>query len=421
MSTDRFSMREAVRFGWVTTKSNFLFFVGILLAAFLIVVIPDGIAKALSGLADEQAQGLGLAFKGAGLLFSLLSSVLYLILQMGFIRISLNLHDGSPSSFADLFSSWRLFFKYLLGAILYGLRCFWPVFLLGIVAAILIPGLKAQAPSTTLTAAIALGVLFLVLLPLTVIWAIKYQFFGYLIVDRGLGPVEAIRKSAGVTDGAKVDLFLFGLLIAGINLLGMLALVVGLFVTLPLSLIAYAHVYRRLSGAAPVVQRLEDVEAEPDAEAPLDIDMGTAESPAPAAVMKPPVRIASKSAPASAGEEARTKGLFLLFYRNEYEGAIEEFTRAIGQDARYAGAYFSRGMAYFKLGEFNLALKDFDEAIDLNRDYAEEAGVFVQRGLAREKLGDRSGAVQDLRAAVALGNRDAQRWLNWIMEQGEDL
>jgi len=47
--------------------------------------------------------------------------------------------------------------------------------------------------------------------------------------------------------------------------------------------------------------------------------------------------------------------------------------------------------------------------------------VFVQRGLAREKLGDRSGAVQDLRAAVALGNRDAQRWLNWIMEQGEDL
>ena len=419
MSTDRFSMREAVRFGWVTTKDHFLFFVGILLAAFLIVIVPEGIGKALSGLADEQAPGLGLAFKGIGLLFSLLSSVLYLILQMGFIRISLNFHDGSPSGFADLFSSWRLFFKYLLGAILYGLRCFWPVFLLGIVAAILIPGLKTQAPSTTLIAAIALGVLFLVLLPLTVVWAIKYQFFGYLIVDRGLGPVEAIRESARVTDGAKVDLFLFGLLIIGINFLGMLALMIGLFVTVPLSLIAYAHVYRRLSGAVPVARRREDDEAEPDAEAPLDIDMGAAEPPATAIVK--PVRIASKSAPASAGEEARTKGLFLLFYRNDYEGAIEEFTRAIGQDARYAGAYFSRGMAYFKLGEFNLALKDFDEAIDLNRDYAEEAGVFVQRGLAREKLGDRSGAVQDLRAAVALGNRDAQRWLNWIMEQGEDL
>jgi tetratricopeptide (TPR) repeat protein len=411
-------MREAVRFGWVTTKSHFLFFVGILLAAFLIVVVPDGIGKALSGLADEQTTGLGLAFKGIGLLFSLLSSVLYLILQIGFIRISLNLHDGSPHGFADLFSSWRLFFKYLLGAILYGIRCFWPVFLLGIVAAILIPGLKAQAPSTTLTAAIALGVLFVVLLPLTVIWAIKYQYFGYLIVDRGLGPVEAIRESARVTDGTKADLFLFGLLIVGINLLGMLALMIGLFVTLPLSLIAYAHVYRRLSGAAPVVQRREDAEAEPDAEAPLDIDMGAAEPPA---TPVKPVRIAPKSASASAGEEARTRGLFLLFYRNDYEGAIEEFTRAIGQDARYAGAYFSRGMAYFKLGEFDLALKDFDEAIDLNRDYAEEAGVFVQRGLAREKLGDRSGAIQDLRAAVALGNPDAQRWLNWILEQGEDL
>jgi tetratricopeptide (TPR) repeat protein len=138
-------------------------------------------------------------------------------------------------------------------------------------------------------------------------------------------------------------------------------------------------------------------------------------------VTRPPVRIVSRTAPASAGEEARTKGLFRLFYRNDYEGAVEEFTRAIEQDARYAGAYFSRGMAYFKMGEFHLALKDFDEALALNREYAEEAGVFVQRGLTREKLGDRAGALQDLRTAVALGNRDAQRWLNWLSEQGEEF
>ena len=58
-----------------------------------------------------------------------------------------------------------------------------------------------------------------------------------------------------MTDGAKVDLFLFGLLIIGINFLGMLALMIGLFVTVPLSLIAYAHEYRRLSGAVPVARR----------------------------------------------------------------------------------------------------------------------------------------------------------------------
>ena len=47
MSTDRFSMREAVRFGWVTTKSHFLFFVGILLAA-------EAIVRAVTGTVGQR-------------------------------------------------------------------------------------------------------------------------------------------------------------------------------------------------------------------------------------------------------------------------------------------------------------------------------------------------------------------------------
>ena len=69
-------------------------------------------------------------------------------------------------------------------------------------------------------------------------------------IEKGLGPVEALKASSSTTMGAKWDLFLFGLLLGLINLAGFLCLVVGLFATIPTSMVAYAYVYRELSGSA---------------------------------------------------------------------------------------------------------------------------------------------------------------------------
>jgi hypothetical protein len=54
--------------------------------------------------------------------------------------------------------------------------------------------------------------------------------------------------------GAKWDLLLFGLLIAGINLLGFLALLVGLFATYSTSMVAIAFVYRSLLARREAAQ-----------------------------------------------------------------------------------------------------------------------------------------------------------------------
>jgi uncharacterized membrane protein len=132
---------------------------------------------------------------------------------MGLITISLKLIDGSKAELGDLFSRVHLFFKYLGGEILYGL-----IILAGLVL-LIVPG---------------------------VLWALKFALVGYFIMDRELGPVEALRKSAAATAGAKWNLFLLVLLLAGINLLGALALVVGLFATIPTTVVAVAFVYRRL-------------------------------------------------------------------------------------------------------------------------------------------------------------------------------
>ena len=90
-----------------------------------------------------------------------------------------------------------------------------------------------------------------------IIWGIKFQFFSYFIVDKGLGPIEALKRSSTITKGAKWDLFLFGLLVWLINLLGALCLLVGLFATIPTTGVAMAFVYHKLLTQTEIAQKEE--------------------------------------------------------------------------------------------------------------------------------------------------------------------
>ncbi len=97
---------------------------------------------------------------------------------------------------------------------------------------------------------IVAGGMFLLVIP-GIIWGVQFSFAGFVVVDEGLGPVEALKRSSQLTRGHRTDLFLFWLALFGINLLGALALLIGLFATIPTSAIAAAWVFRRLQALAP--------------------------------------------------------------------------------------------------------------------------------------------------------------------------
>jgi uncharacterized membrane protein len=198
----KFVISEAVQFGWDTTKSNIGFFIGLLIVVGLIEYVPDTIAAIIE--ADAPVLSI---------IIQIASFVLSAIIVMGVIKICLRFCDGEKGEFSDLFSCYPLFFKYLVGSILYGL-----IVAVGLIL-LIIPG---------------------------IIWAIKFQFFDYLIVDKGLGPIDALEKSSEITRGVKWDLFLFAILLGIINLMGFLCLLVGLFVTIPITIVAMAFVYREL-------------------------------------------------------------------------------------------------------------------------------------------------------------------------------
>jgi uncharacterized membrane protein len=202
MTTGKFSMGEAIDFGWNTTKSNLIFFIGLMIVVGLILFIPGFISRLVKPNAPDLSYIINIA-----------SLVFQAIIQMGLIKIALIFCDKDKAEFSDLFSCFSLLSKYLFSSLLYGL-----IVTIGTVL-LIIPG---------------------------VVWAIKFQFFSYLVIDKGSGPIEAFKKSSVITDGAKWDLFVFGLLLGTINLLGALAFLIGLFITIPTTILALAFVFRKL-------------------------------------------------------------------------------------------------------------------------------------------------------------------------------
>jgi uncharacterized membrane protein len=59
-----------------------------------------------------------------------------------------------------------------------------------------------------------------------------------------------MKESSRITRGHKWPLFVFLLLLVLVNLAGLLALVVGLLVSMPVSMLAFVHAYRTLAGKA---------------------------------------------------------------------------------------------------------------------------------------------------------------------------
>jgi len=209
MTTKKFSKGEAIRFGWNTMKGNIGFFIGLLMVVGLISFAPSIIA-------DLMRKNTPIL----SIIIDIASWILSMIVSMGLIRITIRFCDNEKGKFGDLFSQYPLFFKYLFGSILYGL------IVLGGTILLIIPG---------------------------IILGIKFTFFDYFIIDKKLGPIEALKRSSQITKGVKWDLFLFFVLLGLINLLGALCLLVGLFATIPTTIVATVFVYRRLLAQTEVV------------------------------------------------------------------------------------------------------------------------------------------------------------------------
>jgi len=104
------------------------------------------------------------------------------------------------------------------------------------------------------------------------------------------------------------------------------------------------------------------------------------------------------------------RGALCATYGND-TAAIEYFQKSISLDPNRSGAYFSQGISYGQLNEFDKALALIDKAIAMEP----QNGLFVY-GRARVQLlaGNRRNAMADFRKAAQLDDEDAQAYLRFI-------
>ncbi|NJN38434.1 MAG: serine protease [Acaryochloridaceae cyanobacterium CSU_3_4] len=80
------------------------------------------------------------------------------------------------------------------------------------------------------------------------------------------------------------------------------------------------------------------------------------------------------------------------FHQGDYQGAIADLDQAIELNPENAFAYNNRGNTYYALQKYPQAIAEYDKAIALNPDYAE---AYFNRGLAHTLMGNKAQATQD--------------------------
>ncbi|MEX1013670.1 MAG: hypothetical protein WDZ80_00735 [Candidatus Paceibacterota bacterium] len=203
MEDKNISIKKAFSFGWEKLKEKFVFLITLVAIIWFASIIPSIVIEKIKD-----------GFPTTSNLLLIFSAIISIILNIGIMKISINFADKKTSKIKDLVSSYELFFKYLGTLIIY-----WLIILGGLILFI-VPG---------------------------IIWAIKFQFFGFELIDKNLKPIDALKRSSKITKGHKLKLFVFNLLSGSINLLGVAMFGLGIFITIPITSLALGYIFRKLS------------------------------------------------------------------------------------------------------------------------------------------------------------------------------
>lgn len=206
-----------IKRGWTLLKENFVFLAG----SFLAVIIIQMLFSALIGEGGQSSEG-------AASIFYLLMQIVMQFVAIGWLNVAIRASRNEPLEVSNFIDKAGLFFKFILTNLLVSV-----LVMVGLIL-LIIPGIYL---------------------------ALKYMFVTYAVVDKGVGPFEALTISGKLTKGIKLKLVLYGLGFAGLNLLGVLALGIGLAITMPITMLAYAVLYNALLEKADGVAPAQTTEA----------------------------------------------------------------------------------------------------------------------------------------------------------------
>jgi uncharacterized membrane protein len=193
-----------LNFGVENAKRHFLKFLGLSIIAVVVLAIGGGISVALAGL-DEMGTIIG----------SLLVLFLCITISFGFLKNVLNLCRGEKINIkafvhAKLMTILNFFVLMVLLTIILSIG-----YTLLIIPGIILSVMLCPAP--------------------------------FLVIDRDMGPIDAVKESIKMTSGHKMDIFLgsfISLLVANV----LSVFIITLIFTIPMAMFIYVYPYLQLTG-----------------------------------------------------------------------------------------------------------------------------------------------------------------------------
>ena len=176
-----------------------------------------------------------------GLVASVVLFVLSTMLGIGFTLITLRIAQGKHVTYVDIIPALGVWLPYVGATILAGIVTVVPA----IVA--LIVGLVAYAVLPIAAAMVVIAIVAAIGFVAVMYFALRYALVRFAILD-DTDITKSLRTSAHLMKGRKWWLVGFMITVCLINLLGVILLLVGLLVTIPVTMFAFAHVYVKLHG-----------------------------------------------------------------------------------------------------------------------------------------------------------------------------
>jgi hypothetical protein len=177
-------------------------------------------------------------------LIALASMVFQVWINIGQALFMLHVGRGRQATFNLIFAGAPYILRIIGASLLFTLM------VAGVVLIGLIPGgiAWAIAGRNSPVGPIVLALFGIAAVIAAIVIGIRLSQFYYLIVDRNVGVMDALRISLDVTKGNEGLIFLVGVLTLPINLLGLLACGVGLLFTIPFTVLLMVVMYLAVTG-----------------------------------------------------------------------------------------------------------------------------------------------------------------------------
>ena len=178
------------------------------------------------------------------ILFVIAAYLFQMGLNLGLLRICLNMINNEEATFSLLFSSFHMLIPYVFTSILY-IAALLLAATPGMIILIITVSIDPDNLYGSVGSVPAIVSIIIMIVP-AIYLSVRLQFYEYFLIDEECGIIESIKKSADISKGYVLELFILGAALSLIILISIIPMGLGLIFSIPLSMVAISSIYLKL-------------------------------------------------------------------------------------------------------------------------------------------------------------------------------